>query len=66
VPLLVKKFGGTSVQSVEHIRQAADRVIKAKSRGCDVIVVLSAMGRETDRLIQLADCNIKSYKLKRV
>ncbi len=54
MPLIVQKFGGTSVQSVERICAAAHKVIQARLRGYDVIVVLSAMGGETDRLIQLA------------
>lgn len=54
MPLIVQKFGGTSVQSVERICEVASKVIKARSQGYDVIVVLSAMAGETDRLIQLA------------
>lgn len=54
MPLIVQKFGGTSVQSVEHIREVANKIIKARSQGYDIVVVLSAMAGETDRLIQLA------------
>lgn len=54
MPLIVQKFGGTSVQSIERICEVASQVIKARSRGYDVIVVLSAMAGETDRLIRLA------------
>lgn len=52
--LIVQKYGGTSVGSLERIQQVAEKVINAKQQGHDVIVVLSAMTGETDRLIQLA------------
>jgi len=52
--LIVQKFGGTSVGSVERIRHVADRVIEEKEKGNDVVVVVSAMAGETDRLIELA------------
>jgi aspartate kinase len=52
--LIVQKFGGTSVASVAHIENVAKRVIAAKEKGHDVIVVVSAMGKETDRLDDLA------------
>ena len=52
--LIVQKYGGTSVGSLERIRAVADRVLKAKAQGHDVVVVVSAMSGETDRLIQLA------------
>ena len=52
--LIVHKYGGTSVGTVERIHRVADRVAKAKGDGHDVVVVLSAMSGETDRLIRLA------------
>jgi len=52
--LVVHKYGGTSVGSVERIHQVADRVANARQAGHDVLVVLSAMSGETDRLIRLA------------
>ncbi len=52
--LIVQKYGGTSVGSPERIAAVADRVIDYRRRGHDVIVVLSAMSGETDRLIRLA------------
>ncbi len=55
MPYLVQKFGGTSVATVERIRLVAKRVISAKRAGFEVIVVVSAMARETDRLLQLAE-----------
>jgi aspartate kinase len=54
VPLVVQKFGGTSVADPERIREVADHVARTKRRGDDVVVVVSAMGKETDELIRLA------------
>jgi len=52
--LIVQKFGGSSVGSIELIKQVATRVAKTRAEGHDVVVVVSAMKGETDRLIQLA------------
>jgi aspartate kinase len=52
--LVVQKFGGTSVANIQKIESIANKVIKTKEAGNDVVVVLSAMAGETDRLIQLA------------
>ncbi|MBN2178529.1 MAG: aspartate kinase [Deltaproteobacteria bacterium] len=52
--LIVQKYGGTSVADLERIHNVARRVIKTKDMENDVVVVLSAMAGETDRLIQLA------------
>ena len=52
--LIVQKFGGTSVGSIDRIRNVAKRVAEARSKGNDVIVVVSAMAGETNRLIELA------------
>lgn len=52
--LLVQKFGGTSVGSVERIEAVADKVKGFRDRGDDVVVVVSAMSGETNRLIGLA------------
>lgn len=52
--LVVQKYGGTSVANIERIENVARRVIKEKEAGNDVVVVLSAMAGETDRLINLA------------
>lgn len=52
--LIVQKYGGTSVGSVERIRAVADKVLDYRARGHDVVVVLSAMSGETNRLIALA------------
>ena len=52
--LIVQKYGGTSVGSVERIRNVARRVAKWKAAGHDVVVVASAMSGETNRLVALA------------
>ena len=52
--LIVQKYGGTSVGTIERIQAVADRVIDTKEEGHQVIVVLSAMNGETDRLLSLA------------
>lgn len=52
--LLVQKYGGTSVGTIERIEHVASKVINAKKQGHNVVVVVSAMYGETDRLIQLA------------
>src|ERR1700741_5024931 len=53
--LIVQKFGGTSVGSVERIKNVARRVAKWKAAGHDLVVVPSAMAGETNRLIALAE-----------
>jgi aspartate kinase len=52
--LLVQKFGGTSVGSVERIEAVADKIIGYKLAGNDMVVVVSAMSGETNRLLELA------------
>lgn len=52
--LIVQKFGGTSVGSVEKIQNAANRAIAEKQKGHQVVVVVSAMGKSTDELVSLA------------
>lgn len=52
--IVVQKYGGTSVGNVEKIFNVARRIIETKNAGNDVVVVVSAMGDSTDRLIELA------------
>ncbi|WP_409251563.1 aspartate kinase [Bacillus sp. SCS-153A] len=52
--LIVQKFGGTSVGDIERIKNVAGRVIDEKKQGNDVVVVVSAMGKTTDGLVDLA------------
>jgi aspartate kinase len=54
VALVVQKFGGTSVGSVERIRNVARRAIQTQKEGNDVVVIVSAMSGETNRLLKLA------------
>jgi len=52
--IIVMKFGGTSVGDTDKIKRVAEKVIKAKEIGNDVVVVVSAMGKTTDELIDIA------------
>jgi len=54
VALVVQKFGGTSVGDVTKIHNVAKRIIKTKQNGNNVVVVVSAMGHQTDHLVKLA------------
>jgi aspartate kinase len=54
VALLVQKFGGTSVADPDRMRAVADHVARTARRGNQVVVVISAMGKETDELLRLA------------
>jgi aspartate kinase len=54
VPLIVQKYGGTSVGTPERLRAVARRVVRARRAGSDVVVVVSAMGDSTDELVELA------------
>ncbi|MCX2560311.1 aspartate kinase [Acetobacter farinalis] len=55
VPRIVMKFGGTSVGDLERIKAVAERVKKQKDAGCDVLVVVSAMAGETNKLVGYCD-----------
>jgi aspartate kinase len=52
--LIVQKFGGTSVGDIERIEKVADKIAGFRARGDDVVVVVSAMSGETNRLVELA------------
>jgi aspartate kinase len=54
MPIVVQKYGGSSVADVTRIRQVAERVMRTKAAGFDVAVVVSAMGDTTDELLSLA------------
>jgi aspartate kinase len=54
VSIIVQKYGGTSVADAERIRAVADRVVRYREDGHDVVVVVSAMGHTTDELLALA------------
>jgi aspartate kinase len=60
MPLIVQKYGGTSVGDVDRIANVARRVAARKEEGADVVVVVSAMAGETDRLIDLANRIVKT------
>jgi aspartate kinase len=52
--LIVQKYGGTSVGDIQRIKRVAQRVIRTKNEGNQVVVVVSAMAGETDKLIRMA------------
>jgi len=52
--IIVQKYGGTSIGTIEKILSVADKIISAKKEGNDVVVVVSAMSGETNRLLNLA------------
>lgn len=54
VALIVQKYGGTSVGTIERIHHVADHIERSRKEGHQVVVVLSAMSGETDRLLKLA------------
>jgi len=54
VPLVVQKYGGSSVADAERIKRVAERIVATRRDGNDVVVVVSAMGDTTDELIDLA------------
>src|SRR5437667_11882928 len=54
LPILVQKYGGTSVGSPARMQRVARRILESESRGYAVVVVVSAMGRTTDRLLAFA------------
>ena len=55
MPLVVQKYGGTSVADPERIRAVAENIARTRRRGDEPVVVVSAMGKETDELIRLAE-----------
>ncbi|MBF97128.1 MAG: Aspartate kinase [Alphaproteobacteria bacterium MarineAlpha9_Bin4] len=59
--IIVKKFGGTSLADISRINRAVSYVKKSLASGYKVVVVVSAMGKETDRLLSLED-KLEEYK----
>jgi aspartate kinase len=55
VSIIVQKYGGTSVADAERVRVVAERILRAREAGHDVVVVVSAMGETTDELLALAN-----------
>ena len=54
MPIIVQKYGGTSIGSIEKINIVANKIIAEKNNGNDLVVVVSAMSGETNRLLELA------------
>ncbi|HSP37136.1 MAG TPA: aspartate kinase [Frankiaceae bacterium] len=53
-PLVVQKYGGSSVENAERVKRVAERIVATRKAGNDVVVVVSAMGDTTDELLELA------------
>jgi len=61
--VIVQKYGGTSVESIEKIKKIAEQIAKRKKSGNDIVVVVSAMGKTTDNLVRMAyDITIDPHK----
>ena len=56
MPIIVQKYGGTSIGTIEKISLVADKVIAERNKGNEVVVVVSAMSGETNKLLDLAKC----------
>src|SRR5918911_1889571 len=52
--IIVQKYGGSSVATTEHVRAVAERIERAHDSGLGLVVTVSAMGKQTDRLLRLA------------
>jgi aspartate kinase len=55
MPIVVQKYGGTSVGDADRIRAVADRIVRYREQGNDIVAVVSAMGHTTDELLALAE-----------
>ena len=53
--VIVQKYGGSSVADVQKLRGVAERIVRTKQQGHDVVVVVSAMGDTTDELLDLTE-----------
>ena len=62
--LIVQKYGGTSVGTLERIEHVADRITKTRKTGTDIVVVVSAMAGETDKLLKMA-CRLSKNPARR-
>ena len=61
--LIVQKYGGTSVGTVERIQAVAEKIKTFRDRGDDVVVVVSAMSGETNRLTALAHATTNCFPM---
>ena len=53
-PLVVQKYGGTSLGTLERIEYVSDRIAKLRKTGINMVIVVSAMAGETDKLLKMA------------
>ena len=54
MPLVVQKYGGTSVGTIDRIQHVAQKIARIRKTGTQVVVVVSAMAGETDKLLKMA------------
>ena len=54
MPFIIQKYGGSSIGTIEKIKKVANKIIESKKNGNDIVVVVSAMQGETNRLTELA------------
>jgi len=64
MPLVVQKYGGSSLATVDRVKKVADRIVAARKQGNDLVVVVSAMGDTTDELLQLASSVSRSPAMR--
>ena len=64
--LIVQKYGGTSVGTTERIKNVAQRIAEVQRTGKDVMVVVSAMAGETDKLLAMARTGGKARAIARM
>ena len=51
--LIIQKYGGTSVSNINRIKKVAERIVRTRKTGVDVVAVVSAMAGETDKLLDM-------------
>src|SRR5690554_1966279 len=54
MPIVVQKYGGSSIETIEKIRSVANRISERRKKGYEMVIVVSAMGKTTDYLIDMA------------
>ncbi len=52
--IIVQKYGGSSLSDISKLENVANQIVHSKDEGLNVVVIVSAMGDSTDRLVQLA------------
>ena len=63
LPILVQKFGGSSVADLDRLRKVARRIVETRRAGYDLVVVVSAMGDTTDELLAMAHIRLSAHRV---